>query len=351
MSLASERQPQNGTRNKRVSRSRPSFVAETSETWPTFEIRFDFPPSSPRTLPSLSNDDFPGGPDIRVSDPDGKNSRLANESDFQKSQLSRSDDGGSVISVDDLGLSAASISVPRVPIKPGKVMNSDQIRAFFGLNPGSGSSGTTVEGAICDTIEARLEESKMNKEEYLPIDAFEAILNLDVITSLLLERFPNSSDKDLHQRLEDIVGTDEKGCRRRILAILVCMGRFDSIHQFIEAGVCDHDFPLTKTDRKAFTTQTKPEAINTTLLASWARSDITLLYQFQNQLFVPFFNIEEGKLRSYFLARSTVLPWRALQYKTSGGNAMVHQVQIHPSHHNFVQSQVRDPSHCALFTY
>ncbi|KAH6890670.1 hypothetical protein B0T10DRAFT_596840 [Thelonectria olida] len=331
MTSDTEDEEQNGTRNERGSHSHRPITPDSSR--PLSDI-----PLSPRTLPSLSYQ-FRGGPDIRVSDHDEKKSRRVSDSDYRPRRLSHSDTGESVTSVDDLGLSAVSTPAPQPPIKPGKVMNSDEIRTYFDLKSRSENSEATVEGAICDAIEARLEVSKMGDEDYLPINAFEGIFKIDVITSLLHEKSSNSRDNASIPCLEDIFGKDEKGGRRRILAILVCMKQFNFIHEFIKAGIYDHDFPLTQTERKAFKTHTKPESINKTLLASWSRNDIMLLYQFQKQIFVPFFNIKEGTICSYFLTHNTVLPWRARQYKTSGGNAMVHQVQIHPSHHNFLQSQ------------
>ncbi|KAI4866630.1 hypothetical protein F4820DRAFT_243667 [Hypoxylon rubiginosum] len=62
-----------------------------------------------------------------------------------------------------------------------------------------------------------------------------------------------------------------------------------------------------------------------------------------------FFDIQEDKLCSYELDSNIRLPWKSYTQKTSGGNGLVHRVQIHPKHHSFkTPSDLDKPQYFAL---
>jgi hypothetical protein len=77
------------------------------------------------------------------------------------------------------------------------------------------------------------------------------------------------------------------------------------------------------------------DEVNVTLLEGWSHNDLVLFYHYQSMFFVPFFDIREDRLRSYILDHRIRLPWLRHEHIISGGNGMVHQIEIHPSHHNF----------------
>ncbi|RYP78240.1 hypothetical protein DL771_000717 [Monosporascus sp. 5C6A] len=114
------------------------------------------------------------------------------------------------------------------------------------------------------------------------------------------------------------------------------MSKVSYINDFIREGIGDYDLPIARSrdDNKEF--KTRRGAKNSTLFRGWRhRNDIELFYIYQKKIFVPFFDIQEDKLCSYMFEGNVTLPWKGYKQKTSGGNGLVHKVQIHSKHHNF----------------
>ncbi|KAH7020514.1 hypothetical protein EDB80DRAFT_677438 [Ilyonectria destructans] len=305
MAPVPEHQPQSGKGNQHLSQSPPLNVTEPSETGATVDSQLESHLSFSRRGIFSDSHSFPGGPAIHVSDHDvndGQGEGGSPGTGAQKREhMPVSEYGGSVISVYDMGISVIANDTTRPPIRPGRVIRAQELRALFQLKDLDPGSESTVERAMSDKIQASLIKPNQTNadDQYLPIDAFENILNLNAITSLLHEKFKNIADDELQQKLEQIIGPDGMGSRKRILGILLCIELFHTIDNFIEENICDLDFPLTRaTESKAFMTKRHPNKTNTTLLRSWRWRDIESLYSFQRKLFVPFFNIEKGKVYS-----------------------------------------------------
>jgi hypothetical protein len=157
------------------------------------------------------------------------------------------------------------------------------------------------------------------------------------ITLLMKEKFPDASKPELCSKICETV---EKS-RRRILGILILMKSVNHLHQFINESIWDADLPFQRISLKEFTTRAGQHSTkNTTLFQDWERNKIDLFYCYQKMFIVPFFNIKPDILCSYNLGGDIRLPWKEYQAKSKGGWGLVFQLQIPPSHHNFIGNQV-----------
>ncbi|RYP27079.1 hypothetical protein DL768_011348 [Monosporascus sp. mg162] len=328
------------------------------------EARYSIPNPQEESEPVVSwKEGFQGGPEILIHEPGGKR-RPANDGDFKQRHFTASDteesEGeSSVISVHDLGFSAA----PAVSLqgfrdfhtlleknqghsKTEHFMSVSELRRHLGYNEGAAD---TIEQLVGEKIEKSFEKSKKDDEDYLPLDAFEAILCTETIKSLVKEAHPESTKPAWQNMVARIVGTEPNQGYRRILGVLVLMSKVPYINDFIREGVGDYDLPIARSrdDNKDF--KTRRGAKNSTLFRGWRhRNDIELFYIYQKKIFVPFFDIQEDKLCSYVFEGNVTLPWKDYKQKTSGGNGLVHKVQIHSKHHNFKTPSPEKPLYFAL---
>ncbi|KAI1778970.1 kinase-like domain-containing protein [Hypoxylon cercidicola] len=312
-------------------------------------IRYDISSSWGEGQPIVSwkQKEFEGGPDIYVEEPGGKK-KLAGEGDSKEKAFTASDTGeseqaSSVILVNDLGFEAA----PAVSLHQFRSFYScwaknqsnsetehfmavDELRGYLGYN---GAEAYTIEQLIGKEMEISFEKSKKDNKDYLTIDAFEAIFNIETIKSLVKETHPKNTKSMWQKMVAQIVGIRPNEGYRRILGVLVLMDRASYIDGFIREGITDSDLPIRRGSHndKEFVTHKGAH----TLFKSWHRNDIELFYVYQGKVFIPFFDIQEDKLCSYQFSDDIRLPWKEYTEKRSGGNGLVHQVQIHPKHHNF----------------
>ncbi|KAI1761143.1 kinase-like domain-containing protein [Hypoxylon sp. FL1150] len=283
---------------------------------------------------------------IYVEEPGGTK-KLADESNFREYPRAVSETGesdtSSVIPVDDLGLGAApaksldtfrefyycwekNISAPRIE----HVMFLGELRRHLGS---TGREPDTIEKLISDKMQTSFERSKRDNQLYLPLDAFETIFDIETIKSLIKEAYPTWKESKWREMVARIVGTKPNEGYRRILGVLVLMGRVSSISEFIEEVIPDSDLPIRRSQSDDQEFETRKGVY--TLFRSWHMNFIELFYVYQKRLFIPFFDIQENQLCSYEFNADIILPWKHYTRKTNGGNGLVHKVQIHPDHHNF----------------
>jgi hypothetical protein len=324
-----------------VSRSRHRRAPTNIST--RFNLDTDYRPSY------SGQNEFPGGPSICppiiVADVTGK-SRPLEQRDYEKkpftaSETKDSEEVSSVHTVLDLGFAAAANGIPT---SPHRFNDTESLRhdAFTALEyyrksrgPSSSeqpTSCTCVELDIRKKVQEKLDWSSFDKKEYLPLDVFEATFNIGSMILLLAERYPHATDEDLWSKFTSIFDPSTQKSRRRILGILVFMKGFVLIEDFIRENIWDDNLPFKYPQSHS---ETLP------LMKDWDRNDIDLFYSYQKMFFVPFFDIQDQRLLSYDLDRDIRLPWQKFEYKTSGGTGVVHQVEIHPSHHSFKTPGVR----------
>jgi len=257
------------------------------------------------------------------------------------SETRNSEEVSSVHKVLDLGFSAAADGIPNSlhhfnnieSLKSEALAALDDRRKLFrSSDPAHATSYTSMELELRKKVGDKLNRSSFDKKEYLSLDAFEATFDVRSIIWLLAEKYPQAVDEELWSRFTDIFDPSLQKSRRRILGILVFMKSLTLIEGFIRENIWDGDLPFKYPNSHSGTTQ---------LMKDWDRNDIDLFYMYQEMFFVPYFNIQDQKLLSYDLDRDIRLPFQKFERKTSGGTGIVHQVEIHPSHHSFRRPGVR----------
>jgi hypothetical protein len=302
------------------------FPAHGPMTTRFMEVDPDIIPNRP-----WRENEFTGGPKILVNDDNG-NLRPINDHDYHKRPMTASDtreseEASSVHRVDDLGFSVVAAAFDFESIKAEAISALKETREKRHNLSSSVQSLETAcfESKLREKFEKELRVSKPTTGEYLPLDAFETLFNSRSIILLLEERFPDASDRDLLQKFQDIINTPEK-TRTRILGILVAMEGLRHLEEFIQGDIWDSDLPFR---------ESREYTQKSSLLKRWSRNERLVFYENQKAFFVPFFDIKENRLCSYELDRETRLPWISVESKSSGGTGLVHQLEIHPSHHNF----------------
>lgn len=262
----------------------------------------------------------------------------------------QSDGGSSVTTVSDLGFDAAP--APSATWKCGcgpngggqddtfgRPMTAEELQNHLSLQP---TRGTSVAQSLREHIWPAMLQSQQNHRRYLPRDAFETFFCKQSIKSLMKESGPPGMTPDgLRNRVQQIHhGGDIENMqsRRRILAILTMMDRLRHIDRFIEKDVWDHNLPINLSNTEA-----------ADFMADWDENDRILFNTYQKRILIPFFDFQSHKLPSYIFNEHIRLPWLTYKRESVGINGVVHQIQIHPSHHNFVGVKVRTLAAVTLF--
>ncbi|KAI0199844.1 kinase-like domain-containing protein [Astrocystis sublimbata] len=261
---------------------------------------------------------------------------------FQKND---SESGSFIVDVLDLGYSMAPASTQAAGQSPIQdAMGVEKLRAHLGLQS---NSHANVASSISEKIKSCLVYSRPHlgiHEGFLPIDKLNTVLCDNSVKALLQEEYRPEVYRDICNELDVYL------CRRRILGILLCMCPQDILHlfeHFLDENITDEDLPLKRTGNpreSGFRTRSNKE--NISMMKHWDSNEIILFYSWQPMFFAPFFDIQEKVLYNYLLDEAIRLPWLSNEFKTRGGNGMVHRVQIHPSHHNFRSNQ---PSESPLY--
>ncbi|KAL1794564.1 hypothetical protein ACET3X_006380 [Alternaria dauci] len=299
----------------------------------------------------LNVNEFSGGPGITMNKKNGTN-RLADEDDCGKghitaSQSRGSEDESSVHKISDLGFEAAATSCSElfqtlsgcdsvIPDPLEAVFEERKFRRCSQAQKLLGSTSTLAN--ITKKIESAFEWSQFDREEFLPLDAFESIFNDKAIALLLDETYEFATLEELKNKFASIVDRRSGKSRRRILGVLVMMSQVAHIEYFIREGIWDDELPLERSTGSTKWCVRTRSSENDKLMETWERKDIELFRTFQKMFFIPFFDMQDHRLCSYELESSIRLPWKVFQHKTNGGFGVVHKVEIHPSHHNFVGS-------------
>ncbi|PVI03055.1 kinase-like protein [Periconia macrospinosa] len=258
-----------------------------------------------------NSDGFSGGPETPFS---GKNGLIKPVNNRDTRTSSSSDASSAVYKVEDLGFSAAAGSFD---------FNSIKQEALCALRESQKTA--CVETNLRERFEECLKASEPTKD-YLTLDEFRTIFNPSAIVLLLEERHPDSSELDLLNKFQKIISPNREDSRTRILGILVAMERLDYLEQFIKGDIWDRNLPFPELG--GYTEKSS-------ILSDWKRNERLLFYAHQKSFFVPFFDIQEDRLCSYKFFEGTRLPWVSLECMSRGSTGLVHQLEIHPSHHNF----------------
>ncbi|KAF6818652.1 protein kinase domain-containing protein [Colletotrichum plurivorum] len=250
-----------------------------------------------------------------------------------RSEAGETDD---VLSVHDLGFSAVRWPTQHLRSRrPSQSDVSDHISCRGHLE-NDVQPAAEIEDGIRRMIESNLSWSEMDQEEYLPVDAFEKIFDINTIMSLIQAIYGNATEQEIIHKAGQIWG-DDIGSRRRIIATLVFMKQTSRIEDFIQEKIYDHHLPLCheSKSRKEFRTLVDGDRTNTTLFRNWERVHVDLFYVYQKMIFIPFLSMGDGIVRSYVFDSNVRLPWNKFEQKMAGGHGTIHRLEIHQSHHDY----------------
>ncbi|KAH7305850.1 kinase-like domain-containing protein [Stachybotrys elegans] len=263
--------------------------------------------------------------------------------------LRYSDTRVSVNTVNDLGLGAIPYTdgsgQGHTITSLGDILTVGQLRRRLGLHP---CTDQTIEQSIIDKMDECWQRNH-KESQYLPIGAFEQIFTIDAIKALVVEKYQELPEPVLLFIINGILGTSS---RRRIVAILVQMGKFQHIHDFLREDISDSDFPLNfdfRQPKSIETSQGRVLEIRHSQFRTWTSQDLHSLNNYQQWFFVPFLDMRPGRLCKYIVHERIHLPWLKKKIKATGGGGRVYRIEIDPSHHNFeVTPASRKPVYFAL---
>ena len=298
---------------------------------------------TPITPTNSKFDDYPTGGNKHESHPTD-DSHDGSTSDNHSSRLT-SDGVSSVTTVSDLGFDAAPLPFSQPKCTCGSnggghddlfdhYMTPEELREHLHLLPDPNLS--TIK-----TVRQQLERLALCNEpfhnEYLPLDALEALFCRQSIKSIMMESSTKGMSADeLKRKVRMIHRLDipySRPSRRRILAVLTMMNCVEYIDQFIDHGVWDADLPIEPSNMRF-----------NDAFRYWDTNDKVLLSEYQKRVSIPFFDFRHDKLPYYHFSDDIRLPWVEHKRKSVGGTGVVHKIMIHPSHHNFVSDKARIPN-------
>lgn len=268
-------------------------------------------------------------------------------------------DTSSIFLVDDYGFAAASESsqvVSEGREVPEDIMDVRELQSHLGLEyVDKWSIAKSLAEKLQQSLDPCVTDGHPSRKEYLPMDRLYNILSVESISALMNELHHGATRQELCTKVADIIG-DETKCRRRILAILLCMDSelLNKLDVFIRGEIWDKSLPLKpETPESNLTSSTDlivratPAHVDTTtLFKGWTRNDLHLFNIYQEQFQVPFFDLRENRLCFYKLPPNMILPWVSIEHIAVGGSGAVYRVEIHSSHHNYKgHTQVRNIPH------
>jgi len=210
---------------------------------------------------------------------------------------------------------------------------------------------------------------------YIPINSLHSVMTRDAIRIVLPYIAKNVRPDSLFDQLaQDIYGRKEENQRtaksyRKILAVLVLIGKADTIVDFVRAGVTDAQLPLKKLGYvRPFQLAISDSEEPLRLFRKWEHRDIEEFESKQWETLAPFFSTEaKGKDRvRYKLSWRHPLPFKIIPDGTDisagrsrttsggtsgseasspdsmqGGHGKVWKVEIHEAHHSLQSYRVR----------
>jgi hypothetical protein len=220
---------------------------------------------------------------------------------------------------------------------------------------------------------------------YIPIDSLHSVMTRDAIRTLLpfiARQVQVANDfrpgspfdqlaQDIYGRLEKEQGKEQGTAKsyRKILAILILIGKADTIFDFVRGGITDAHLPLQKLgDSRTFRLGLFGSTEQIRLFRKWDYRHIEEFENKQWETLAPFFSRttkEHNLVRHYELSWRRPLPFEIIPNSTDigggekratsggttgsdssldsmkGGHGKVWKVWIHPKHHNLQSYRVR----------
>ncbi|TQN66682.1 Cyclin-dependent kinase 11 [Colletotrichum shisoi] len=233
--------------------------------------------------------------------------------------------------------------------------------------------------AACQQVENPMERG--NPKMFLPKVDLERIINPQSVAQELAERRQCSLDNVQLRRQAEAVcnkpyvdlggGKKHRTCSfRSVFAILVLIGKSDSIGMFIKENVSDLDLPLKTRDDPSRpechdlyrrNPEGSPHAMPLDCSNDWSPGEREQFYQQQWRMLAPFFSLSAYNHVNHYPLTEEHLPFIKCQNdhpgdvhgsiddgqsqdgEIRGGTSQVYMVWIHPDHHNFHQKNGHKP--------
>jgi len=216
------------------------------------------------------------------------------------------------------------------------------------VQPGDETTEISAQERLAKRLRASYCMSKASdsKTHFIPISEIERVLSREAVQEVLEQKIHGLSGDESTAKLEkltqDICGVPS---RRRIFALLLLGDRAECIQCFVNCSIDDTHLPFFATSDL---TEVHPRGDarrenRLECFEAWKPSEVEWLLTWQHAVASPFFDLSPGTLFLYILPEDTILPFVESEVAGQGGYANVWKVLIHPAHHNFRSSPVRDP--------
>jgi hypothetical protein len=181
--------------------------------------------------------------------------------------------------------------------------------------------------------------------KFLPLDLLRSIISNTVILNLLPDLDADLSSSEMERMYAEIIGSAApEQAMRRIFAILIWIGKPESIFAFIRNNVRDVHLPLrfdwnkrTRSydirKRAGSEEQADDRLILPSLRKRWTSTQVEDFMAKQILVTVPFFDLDDRRASLYHLnIPGLVLPFIQKSSPVPGGTSEVRRVEIHPAH-------------------
>jgi hypothetical protein len=209
------------------------------------------------------------------------------------------------------------------------------------------------------------------KKKFLPLDKLDDIINLQSVEGVVRSwGIENKADVDYYTKAilnrhsmkeRDGSADDGKFCltsRRRLFAILIMVGKAESICDFVSECIFDRHLPFTVDPEHKIMKMTCKKGLeldDVCAFSSWSDRDVDLFDLYQWQLLAPYFALsskDKPKIHTYTLEGMRPLPFvvdPTLKEDEDSGLAVggfgeVRRVMIHKGHTNWPVSWTSKPN-------
>ncbi|KAK0724957.1 kinase-like domain-containing protein [Lasiosphaeris hirsuta] len=191
---------------------------------------------------------------------------------------------------------------------------------------------------------------------FFPRGTLERIITKKAVIDTIKTENRHLSDEEVERYAAQVcrvrLPNGKESSYRKIFAILIMLRRGRDIILFVDDNLCDADLPLEAVTVHAnpnanmgfkFVNMRRRKSRDTPLrcLQKWGYIDHERFGELQWGTIAPFFGKGDRRhARFYQLSENDILPWIEEQSLVhQGGFSFISRVKIHPSHHNFEDSE------------
>lgn len=210
-------------------------------------------------------------------------------------------------------------------------------------------SNKLVDVLRVDLNKALVVSASKESGKFLPVSSLKDILT----TSRIIETVCETFEDQVSKILESMLHRDSARQSIKIYAMLILIGKLREMEKFVDGQITDKDLPIPlmiQEPADASVQDLHGDKVSNmrgslSFLQDWDYTEIDLFDSYQWYFLSPHFSQHSDEnILHYSLQDKITLPWTGMSNRIEAGFSVVHKVKIHPSNHDFSNSDVLPPA-------